>query len=584
MPGGMEAAAAVTALAGLVSDVVAPPAVSQTEGTASGVSLAANMRWRAFDTRYFCVLCPWHQSELVQLVFRIPGTTVPEALHEIERGLSSLRLAFARRVVPTTPQLFEGSASVVLGGNWHEDYGDAVLVLDFRAFAGPVYAKTFPQACGYDDLRREAAASGVREFSVFLFGSMQPLAPHTDFRALHGVVAQFRPVGSLPMWSTDFASRLHSVDAWSGPADTGEDSGPAVALMSGTTVCVHRELMGQTPTDTGDMLAAAARLVGRSLSDVTCAFPTSQHFHNASVSGVSCRNVVAVIDGPAALEENGAIVVFLDARQLGLAPAFVRLRSSVVEVGYLARQAGIFRLPAGFHLSLAHAAPATRENHIYVRAGDVITLGFRSDIDSDNDAGSDRDSADTGPHAPGSDSSTEHTDDPSTDRESTQSSPVAEPVDEVHSLRSRRSRTRSAPCAGSSDFYGPARIDSLAVGQLQDVGRAAKCGATGPPLLAVSPRLEWSLPAQTVPLDVSDSAGLSAVLFCLRWADHFWGDTVEASRQMCKWQVRFKVHAALWMSALLGTSASLSGISPPTWADQPTSLFFLSWAWFLGGL
>ena len=133
----------------------------------------------------------------------------------------------------------------------------------------------------------------------------------------------------------------------------------------------------------------------------------------------------------------------------GFEPTFARLLSNVVDIGYLARQAGIFRVPPGFHLSLARATPAGPENHITIQTGDVVTFGFRSDSDSEiGDASSlgsqvvstpDPDDSTADSHAAGSDVAP----DTGTDRSSSRSA-------------DRRSRSRSrAPGAEPSDSLRP---------------------------------------------------------------------------------------------------------------------------------
>ena len=107
-------------------------------------ALSGNERNRTFQVRFTQVLCPWYQPEIVPLVFRVPGTTVQEFLCEVAGGVSLTRLDFAKHAVPTVPQLFEDRASVVLGGNWHEAYGDAILV---PSIFGRWEGLSWPGAC-----------------------------------------------------------------------------------------------------------------------------------------------------------------------------------------------------------------------------------------------------------------------------------------------------------------------------------------------------------------------------------------------------------------------------------------------------
>ena len=69
--------------------------------------------------------------------------TVPEVISEVSQALGNLRLTYSKVVVPVFPQLHPGHASVVMCGSWHDSYGDAVVIFDFKALGGPVFANMF---------------------------------------------------------------------------------------------------------------------------------------------------------------------------------------------------------------------------------------------------------------------------------------------------------------------------------------------------------------------------------------------------------------------------------------------------------
>ena len=499
-------------------DVAASPQVLVPVSDAA--ELSGNERNRTFQIRFTQVFCPWYQPEIVPLVFRVPGTTVQEFLYEVAGGVSLTRLDFAKHAVPTVPQLFEDRASVVLGGNWHEAYGDAVLVLDFRALGGPVLARCLPVDGCRADLARIAGTLGYADYEVFLFGETRPLGLEARFRSLHGGVVQFCKPGSPPVWRGDLASRLHSPHAWATSIAVAPSVAPAMAFLGNGSV---RTFRGGTPAAGAatSRLEAAADFVQRPVAEITCALPAQKVFHHLEVAGVPCNEVMAVFPAPGADVGERVCFVFLDARQLGLEPTFARLLSNVVDIGYLARQAGIFRVPPGFHLSLAQATPAGPENHITVQTGDVVTFGFRSDADSEiGDASSlgsqvvstpDPDDSTADSHAAGSDVAP----DTGTDRSSPRSA-------------DRRSRSRSpAPGAEPSDSLRPRQ------------GRPTMWCLVSPWLVAL--------------------AGAN-------WLDGFvWTTTgplrpskVSQGRRMCKWCAGFCEDAALVWSPLCATSACLT--------------------------
>ena len=375
-----------------------------------------------------------------------------------------------------------------------------------------------------------------------MFGNTEPLEHEADFRAIHGGVAQFCPPGSRPLWYGDLASRLRSVDAWGGPPADVVPSGPAVALLSHDSIQV---LPVAAPAQTNAPLSfieAAAAFVDCELRNITLAVPTRQLFHNLCVHGTDCREVVAVLDRPGALQLEADRVVFLDGRQLGLAPVFAWLRGPVVSIAYLARRLGVFRLPTGYHLSLASAVPAIQENHIRVRHGDTITFGFRSDTDSDGDVvsgtGSDRHS-----QPPGSDSSTEDTDGPS-------------PHSESHA-------SHGSPCASPAGRAARSRTPPRGHRQAASVDGPGACLSATDQLLPYGPACVLS-EAQSLVHGHSEATKL-ALVDAQRY-DFFVG-------RLCKWQAGYTFHDALLMSAWLGTSAALF-VSPfIAWVCGPLGLF-----------
>ena len=343
---------------------------------------------------FFDVLCPMYQSEILTLGLRVPGMTVPEVLSEVSRALGTLRLTYSKVVVPVFPQLHPGHASVVMCGSWHENYGDAVVIFDFRALGGHVFAKHVCLRESFATVRNEAWAQGFRHWEAFLFGSTQPLQAGEIFRAVQGGVMQYRPPGCAPVWYGDFASRLQSRASWFS-CPLGLVQQPTATLMLGSGVCrifVPALAQGSSLTE------AAAEFVGQDASRITCAMPSLGRLADLRLDGTPCKDVMAVHNAlPPDPDTPPGYCIFLDSRQVGRIPTFVWLWRNEVDMGYLARAAGVHRIPVGYHLSLANARPSLRENHIWVSSGDTLVFGFRNEEDSDLSSGAGTDGDDNAP-------------------------------------------------------------------------------------------------------------------------------------------------------------------------------------------
>ena len=92
-----------------------------------------------FVTGVFYVMAPHYQSEIVQMHLRMPSD-LQTILTQARRGLNALKLRFSFKMVPTFPQLGADYASLLVVPVWLEVTSMQVIVWDFRALGGPVYA------------------------------------------------------------------------------------------------------------------------------------------------------------------------------------------------------------------------------------------------------------------------------------------------------------------------------------------------------------------------------------------------------------------------------------------------------------
>ena len=350
---------------------------------------------------HFRVMCPRHHDEYVYLAMRIPGVSSEEAILEVRECLVSLKLSFARTLVPTIPQMNEGYATLILGGSWHSQYGDLVVVFDFRRLGGPSYAKRCCLVGTYYEVRQEALKHGFREWDAFAFGGCEPLRPATTVRMVHGGVIQYCPTGYRPVWYGSFASKFQAKRHWQeSPLPLIISPRATLLLGIGTTALYDHLASGSTT-----LAQAAGEMVFRDERHVNFTSPAPGSQLEVLWRGHICTEVLAVDNhAPPSSLASDRICIFIDARQIGQRLVCVWLGQPDVSINYLARYADVHRLPVGFHLAIAHANPSHLENHIRVYDGEVVVLGFRGEDESD--FGSDPELSDHDAHDADPDTST----------------------------------------------------------------------------------------------------------------------------------------------------------------------------------
>ena len=352
-----------------------------------------------FTKCHFRVMSPRYQDEYVYLDMRIPGVTSDEAIREVQDCLVSLRLSFAKSLVPTTPQMNAGYATLILRGSWHSQYGDVIVVFDFRKLGGPSYAKRCCLVGTFYEIRQEALKHGFGHWDVYLFGGNEPLQPGARFRMVHGGVIQYCPAGYRPTWHGTFDSKFFAKRYWQESPLLLAVKPRAILLLGIGTTAFHDPADPDAPS----LAQAAGLMVSRDEWHITLTPPSPGTQLDALWRGHICAGVLAVENhAPPASSVDERLCIFIDARQVGQRLVCTWVGHPDVPIDYLARFANVHRLPVGYHLSIARATPSALVNHIRVSNGDVVVLGFRSEDDSDfgsDPQESDRDDPDEDPDA-----------------------------------------------------------------------------------------------------------------------------------------------------------------------------------------
>ena len=261
----------------------------------------------------------------------------------------------------------------MLTGHWHDDFGDRVIILDFRAMGGPVYAKHVCVACSFYELSVEAAALDMHAWNAFLFGASVALLPGERFSAVHGGVVQFCPVHQQPIWHELFEERMAAPRCWGDPPQATASPDPSYLLLSMERSRIYKgHLSGGMPSS-----QAIDEVLNITDASATCVPVQHGHLQDFALRGECCCGVLAVENTPASNPQPpSGFFVFMDTRQVGQTPTVARIRSNAVPLEHLANMAGVLRVPTGFHLSVTIAESTYSEGCIRVASGDTITFGF----------------------------------------------------------------------------------------------------------------------------------------------------------------------------------------------------------------
>ena len=142
------------------------------------------------------VHCPMHIPEHVRCRVE-PTDRLPALLQGVQGKLSRLSLPFATELIPVFPQPSDSFATLVLGTQGLELAGQVIVLLDFRAFGGPLYSHHVCLAASHYELACIAAQHRIADWDVFLPGRTEPLARGARFRAEKGGLIKFVPANTV---------------------------------------------------------------------------------------------------------------------------------------------------------------------------------------------------------------------------------------------------------------------------------------------------------------------------------------------------------------------------------------------------
>ena len=341
----------------------------------------------AFTTGVFYVMAPHYQSEIVQMHLPSP-CDLQTILNEARRGLNALRMRFSFRVLPTFPQLGSDYASLLVVPVWLDVTSMQVIVWDFRALGGPVYAAYCWNAVTYGDCIRESRRHGFHDWQAFVNGHSQALIQDASFVAVPGGVVQFQPPGAGPVWRGTLAARLDRPNSWNIDPDL-----PEIQVERPLLILHHEQVTLYTSRrfPVPGTRTFISSLVERTPDTALIVAPPGNFLTNVDYYGVTCRDVLAVYPLTPSTDRD-CIIVFLDPRQTGNPLAHILLPERRVAPAALARFLSL--RPPVCHKIAFWPRPA-EDGMLVLSEGDTVVFGYIDEaVCSDDSSDSISDSSD----------------------------------------------------------------------------------------------------------------------------------------------------------------------------------------------
>ncbi|CAE7816687.1 unnamed protein product [Symbiodinium necroappetens] len=348
----------------------------------------------AFTTGVFYVLAPHYQSEIVQMHLPSP-CDLQTILNEARRGLNALKMRFSFRVLPTFPQLGSDYASLLVVPVWLDVTSMQVIVWDFRALGGPVYAAYCWNAVTYGDCIRESRRHGFHDWQAFVNSHSQALIQDASFVAVPGGVVQFQPPGAGPVWRGTLAARLDRPNSWSIDPDL-----PEIQVERPLLILHHEQVTLYTSRrfPVPGTRTFITSLVERTPDTALIVAPPGNFLTNVDYYGVTCRDVLAVYP-LTPTPDRDCIIVFLDPRQTGNPLAHILLPERRVAPVALARFLNL--RPPVCH-KIAFWPRPEEDGMLALSEGDTVVFGYIDEAAcSDDSSGSISDSSDDSDFDPG---------------------------------------------------------------------------------------------------------------------------------------------------------------------------------------
>ncbi|CAE7247029.1 unnamed protein product [Symbiodinium sp. CCMP2592] len=213
------------------------------------------------------------------------------------------------------------------------DVNKQVVVYDFRALGGPVYADITHENLSHFECLREASHHGFLECSIYAQGGSRALEPGDTILATLGCVIQFQPIGTAAQWCSTLNARFDRPQWWLAHPSLPEDitDRPVLTLYHDRCLTYSARRFSNV-----QVLPFLADLVDRTPDRVLFVAPAGDELTDVVYRGTPCRDALAVYPLTPSTDRQG-ILIFLDARQAGLDVTHTYLQSANADPHVLVR-------------------------------------------------------------------------------------------------------------------------------------------------------------------------------------------------------------------------------------------------------
>ena len=249
----------------------------------------------------------------------------------------------------TTPQLAEGVATFVSVPCWTDTLDKTVVILDFRFWGGPVFAILDWRFTTRTSFAAHARRHACAPWDVFHCAQRQPIGDNQHVFANAGDVFTFLPSGISPPSRPSFASMLQDSTLWNGsphfiPREA--QSSRWYAMRSHVTRTPH-----YAGGSRDEVQAIAAESFHSDPEELFFAYPKPNSTLNDLVhEGFLMRGVLAATPANSTGRRFSPLL-FVDSRQVGLAPFFLEWREPGIYPSQLVEHLR-FEVPRGYRLHL----------------------------------------------------------------------------------------------------------------------------------------------------------------------------------------------------------------------------------------
>ncbi|CAE7296601.1 unnamed protein product [Symbiodinium sp. CCMP2592] len=305
---------------------------------------------------------------------------VEHALQAVSACSIRLQELAPASLIPTTPQLGSGYASFLLIPKWLGASFRRIVIMDFSALNGPVYARFVHDRITYRDLELEANLHTTRLWEAFVYKDFRPISRGSSSLVCSGDVIRFAPSQDGPQWGHSIDFLLSQPDLWAAfPTDISaeQDVGSCLVLRQDSAVAFPYRCISEE-----HLHLAIARAMYREVHNVSFGFPLP-HEGLQDVVHNGYRTPIIIGADPRSEDippgPNLGCFVFLDCRSTGRGISFLFETPRLMQTNKAVQYLGLWP-PTGYRPYAEHHS--LEPSGVQVEAGTVICFGFEpEDID-----------------------------------------------------------------------------------------------------------------------------------------------------------------------------------------------------------